>query len=838
MDRGSRLILGRWLAVATLCWAWSASAAVHHVAQQAPGASDDNPGTEAQPLKTISASMKKVQPGDTVLVKDGTYREAVVYPPDPKAPAPDWKDPDLRLTLSAFPGHRPVIKGSEILTGQWERLPGDRPIYALPRDIYTQMVFVDEERLRQIGLQGHPERPTKRGTFVWQKQWDGKGLADMVPGSFFYDAPGKRLNVWLADGSDPSSHVAEAAVRPTGIQVQGTWTVSGFDVRHIMDGLWPTEQAVALTGNRCVLEGCRITQNEFLGLIVSGEDCVIRNNVIAENGLEGCTSNFGFRMLFEGNELHHNAWRGDVVCLTAGNKWVMWRESKWVRNWWHDEPACALWLDISDGNALIAENRFDNCKVGVYFEISRWAVIANNVFRHCGMGIWSYSSDVLIAHNILDSCGDGIVITGSPRLCNYTQVITEPISDCLMAVRNNLVVNNILIDCPGSFIGITEDDAYGAGNSSDYNAFVWTLPAFHTTGNHINFMPGWNNLYARLPEWRIQRHYDTHSVIADPGLLKEVQSGSPYVVLSPQDVVADAGFEGRERGDYRLLPNSALRRRGVTIPAVLNSGYIPGTGREAPSRQWAKTRVEDAPDPKTAKPVSEIWGAKHYRLQPLPAFHRLVDLEALPKGDPGLNLDWLGTQRYPTFDSSRKADVAADTDWLVFPDNRLADPSFTKPLTNGGPKDGPGPWYGRNGLHLFVNIACANLLPAQQEGVLAYQKIGIVAPECEYVLFGDMEITSRHPQFTGLGELYLATGEGLVPFGPKAAGEASSGKLRAWQTYATRCRSGKAGEDPAIGKDLYVVIQARCKGPADLKTNDPVVFLRWDNLTLLSGEKR
>jgi hypothetical protein len=203
--------------------------------------------------------------------------------------------------------------------------------------------------------------------------WDGKGLADIAPGAFYYDPDAARLYLWLQDGSDPATHSVEVSVRDRGLSLQGTWTVSGLDVRNYMDGVWPNEQAVGVGGNRSVVENCRITHNEFLGLVFGGEDVVIRGNELAYNGLMGVTSNFCYRALVEGNEIHHNSWRGDVECLTAGNKFVEWRDSSFLRNWFHDETGSALWLDISDGNILIAENRFDDCVVGIYFEICRWA---------------------------------------------------------------------------------------------------------------------------------------------------------------------------------------------------------------------------------------------------------------------------------------------------------------------------------------------------------------------------------------------------------------------------------------------------------------------------------
>lgn len=816
----------------SLCWG-----ATHYVAQTAAGASDRNPGTQQAPFRTIGAALRVAKPGDTILIGEGTYREEAVWEGE------DWKNPDVRMTLAAAPGTRPVIKGSEIVPGPWERAevkltspPGTASaIYSCPWEPYSQMVFVDEAPLKQIGLQGSPARAEGHNGFQYQKQWDGKSVEDMRPGSFFCDKDAKRLYVWLADGSDPKTHVVEASVRDDGIALRGTWTVRGLDVRHFQDAFWPHEQAVAVTGDRVIVEDCHITHNDFLGLIVSGEDGIIRNNELAYNGLEGMTSNVGYRMLVEDNEFHHNAWRGDVVCLTYGNKWVMWRDSRFLRNRWHDEPAAALWLDISNANILMAENVFDNCACGIYFEISRWGLIVNNVFRHCGQGVWVYGADVLVAHNIFDGCGAGITITGYPRTATYAQAISENVSqDCLMGVRNVLLIDNILIDCPGAFIGITKSTPHGWGNWSDYNAFVWTLAPYHRTGYHLNFMQGWDELFSRLPMWRMQRHCDTHSVVVDPGLMHEVQSGNPYVGLSQSEVFADARFLDRAGGDYRLGPDSPLIGRGVAIPSELNSVCAPCIGDQVQTRAFALTRLADAPDPKTAMPVYGTKEDGHYRLQPLPPLHSLVDLDSAEPGTPGLNLKWRESGEYPRFGATGEPDTAAPGDWVLSPTNLLADPSFDKPLAQPG-ADASSQWVGGAGMHTYVGMACVNLLPAQRANAVAYQKVGTIRANAEYLLAGDMTVNSVSKDYAGIAEMYLAVGDPTKPLGKIISLRREPTKGGSWNTYEVHVRTGAAGADPNVGQDLFVVIAARVDGPEGNTSPDPVVFARWDDLWLLSS---
>ena len=83
----------------------------------ATNGTDANPGTEAQPLATIQAGVNKLQPGDTLLVRGGTYRETVTFPKS--------GTPEKPITLKPFANEKVVISGCDILTG-WTREEGNR----------------------------------------------------------------------------------------------------------------------------------------------------------------------------------------------------------------------------------------------------------------------------------------------------------------------------------------------------------------------------------------------------------------------------------------------------------------------------------------------------------------------------------------------------------------------------------------------------------------------------------------------------------------------------------------------------------------------------------------
>lgn len=70
---------------------------------------DANPGTKAKPFATIQAAVNKLQPGDTCLVRGGTYRETVTFPRSGTADKP--------ITLKPYGNERVTVSGCEPVTG-------------------------------------------------------------------------------------------------------------------------------------------------------------------------------------------------------------------------------------------------------------------------------------------------------------------------------------------------------------------------------------------------------------------------------------------------------------------------------------------------------------------------------------------------------------------------------------------------------------------------------------------------------------------------------------------------------------------------------------------------
>jgi hypothetical protein len=117
------------------------------VNNQHPEASDDNKGTWAHPLRTISAAAARAVPGDTIHVYPGVYREYVEIAADGTSDAP------IRIEgIRGASGAMPVITGNEPFPQDaWAEVEGYPDVYRA--DAFTGLpgtVSVDGDALDEV----------------------------------------------------------------------------------------------------------------------------------------------------------------------------------------------------------------------------------------------------------------------------------------------------------------------------------------------------------------------------------------------------------------------------------------------------------------------------------------------------------------------------------------------------------------------------------------------------------------------------------------------------------------------------------------------------------------
>ena len=123
----------------------TSQAATYYVDTENSAARDANPGTEDQPYKTIGKAVASLRPGDTVYVKAGTYREAVILTRS--------GTPTRPIQILPYPGDegRVVINAAERIS-RWRKCTGPDDCAGNPNwdHIYT----ADVSHL----VDSHPDR--------------------------------------------------------------------------------------------------------------------------------------------------------------------------------------------------------------------------------------------------------------------------------------------------------------------------------------------------------------------------------------------------------------------------------------------------------------------------------------------------------------------------------------------------------------------------------------------------------------------------------------------------------------------------------------------------------
>lgn len=206
-------LLNRGALVAALTTVPALGAAELHVALNG---NDANRGTAESPFRTIQHAADVAQPGDTITVHAGIYRERV---DPPRGGTSDTR----RIIYQAAPGEDVEIAGSEVVTG-WKHVNGDVWTVTLPNSYFHGFnPYRDElhgDWFEGLGRVHHTGAVYLHGKWLSEAATLGEVLkgdagAQTTPGA---PDPGAALPqpAHGADGAAPSKGTSGAAARPTG----------------------------------------------------------------------------------------------------------------------------------------------------------------------------------------------------------------------------------------------------------------------------------------------------------------------------------------------------------------------------------------------------------------------------------------------------------------------------------------------------------------------------------------------------------------------------------------------------------------------------------------------
>lgn len=409
------------------------------VDQRAANADDRGPGNQNQPFRTIQRGAEMAQPGDTVLVREGIYRERV-------AP-PRGGEPGRPIVYRAEPGKNVIIRGSDVWSPAWER---DGNLYcAVPDEsLFTDDVYVDDKNPFLVEMSSTPFgrdglREVERG-FVEGEQYERivftlgqvyvngrlyrqvplKDEAEAEVGTWWVDRNTGRIGIHFA--GNPAERTVEICTRRRVFAPHrrglGHIHVIGFVMEHcgnnyptnFWDAKNPQWQQAGTLGTRSG-HHWRIEGNVFrfgmVGIDVGYESLSSQNRGDLERGDNGrneaggmfheivnnhIIDNFGpgtagmdaRGVQFVGNVIERNnlyAFKGMKRFETGGIKLHRPHGSRFESNLFRDNDCGGLWLDQGAGDdTFIERNVFIRNQNGFDLEIGNMgeatSFLANNVF--------------------------------------------------------------------------------------------------------------------------------------------------------------------------------------------------------------------------------------------------------------------------------------------------------------------------------------------------------------------------------------------------------------------------------------------------------------------------
>ena len=198
--------------------AWEQVGDTYYVAQKQANASDDNPGTEELPFKTISAAAAKARDFDQVLIGEGVYREQVPI----VGHGSPW-EANSHLVFRAVPGKEGYLTGSDPFDAKWEDVGKGTYKAKLPESLFAEGPYNPYELSCVIDEPGKvrpvagPELPETLGQIYVDdeplEQLTSVQAVQVTPNSFVVSADGREIICHFAGGTAPAAGTVELTVR-------------------------------------------------------------------------------------------------------------------------------------------------------------------------------------------------------------------------------------------------------------------------------------------------------------------------------------------------------------------------------------------------------------------------------------------------------------------------------------------------------------------------------------------------------------------------------------------------------------------------------------------------
>jgi len=390
--------------------------AAAHVYYVAPDGKKDAPGATVDAPSTLESALARVVTGDAIILRGGTYRTGALVL-------------NQGITMQPYQAEQPVIKGTQVATewislpnGIW-RTPWKTLFPSKPRDWWRRdregmktplhrfnndMVFVDGKALRSAGWEGELDAESyyidyeagqvyvkfdpkdrlveitahESALVVTPKAAHGKAADHKGPalrGLTFTQYAYRALEVEGKRGSVPATE--EPTDDPIGVADPATFgkEVVGTLLEHCTI-THCSRVAGYFRGDNLVIRNCLVSDTSTEGIyIIGSSDCLVEKTIIARNNVEQLTGYYP-----------------SAVKIFNQTRRVTFRDNLVIDN----PNSNGVWYDVGNVDGVFVNNWIEGCGDGFFFEISKGAICAGNIFVNCNKGIRILNSArVQVYHN-------------------------------------------------------------------------------------------------------------------------------------------------------------------------------------------------------------------------------------------------------------------------------------------------------------------------------------------------------------------------------------------------------------------------------------------------------
>jgi hypothetical protein len=386
-----------------------------HVYYVAPDGKADSPGTALEQPTTLEAAIERVVTGDAIVMRGGVYRTGGLTL-------------NQGITLQPYADERPILKGTQVATAweamrnnvwrtSWTRLFPAAPLGWWQRNregmrtplhrFNNDMVFMDGELLKSAG---------------WEGELDAHSFYIDYNGGYVYigvDPTNRLVEITAFDSAlvRTSSPVHGKTSDRKGPVIRGiTFTQYAYRAlevegkKHFTVADEPTDEPVGLSDPATfgkevigtVLENVTITYCSRVAGYFRGDGLVIRNSLVSDTGTEGIYVIGSSDVLLERNIVRRNnikqltGYYPAAVKIFNQTRRVTCRDNLVI-----EQPySNGVWYDVGNRDGVFVNNWIEGAIDGFFFEISRGATVAGNVFVHNDKGLRVLNSaDVRVYNN-------------------------------------------------------------------------------------------------------------------------------------------------------------------------------------------------------------------------------------------------------------------------------------------------------------------------------------------------------------------------------------------------------------------------------------------------------